>query len=111
MGWAKNPPPEWRNDPDLWLGPVPDWLSRAAGRSVALVTDRINAVLAACEAERLEMPHVVHVLDASTGLESVFGPFDHPLAAAVFADRFVSDLADLAQTALVTTVIPLERGE
>ena len=75
------------------------------------MSDRVNAVVSAYEAKRLEMPHIRHVLDSSPGLTGLSDPFDHLLAAAVFTDSVVLDLANLTQGALLTSAIPREPGE
>lgn len=110
MGWAKNPP-EFRGDGLPGLDAMPRGLSRRTAIHVSSVAARVDAVVAACEAKRLELTHVVHVVDQSSGLASVFGPFGSPLAASVFADRFVSDVATAMPSGLVITVIPLEPAE
>lgn len=108
MGWAKNPPPEFRDDGQPGLGAMQRDVKRQSVLSVSSVAAQVDAVMAACEAKRMELPHVVHVVDRSSGLASVFGPFGGPLAASVFADRFVSDLAGVMPSGLAITVIPLE---
>lgn len=111
MGWAKNPPPEFRDDGQPGLGAMQRELKRQPVVSVLSVASRVDAVVAACEATRLELPHVVHVVDQSNGLASVFGPFGGPLDASVFADRLRSDLIGVMPLGLATTVIPLEPAE
>jgi hypothetical protein len=111
MGRAEKLPPRFRADGGLRVFPLSGGLSRTPTGAVASVSDRLDAVMAAAEAKRLAMPHVVHVLDRATGLASVFGPFDDPLAASVFADRFVSDLKDVVPLGFVVTVSSLEPAE
>jgi len=111
MGWAKNPPPEFQDDGQPGLGAMQRDLKWQSVPSVSSVAARVDAVMAACEAKRLDLPHVVHVVDQSNGLASVFGPFGGPLAASVFADRLRSDLIGVMPLGLATTVIPLEPAE
>ncbi len=108
MGLGKEFPPEFRADGLRGPGAVRRQLKRGSVVPVSSVAARVDAMMAACEACRLELPHVVHVVDRSSGLASVFGPFGGPLAASVFADRFASDLAGVMPSGLAITVIPLE---
>lgn len=95
--------------PDFEMWQAPRACTSSGG--LASVPDLVDAVVAADEARRLSMPHVVHLVDRASGLPSVFGPFGDPLAASVFADRFVADLADEVPSGFVVTVAPLEPPE
>lgn len=109
MGRAKKFNPDFKMREPARVSP--DRLSWALSGGIASVSDRVDAVVAAAEATRLCMPHVVHLVDRATGLASVFGPFGDPLAASVFADRFVRDLVDVVPSGFVVAVVPLEPAE
>lgn len=53
------------------------------------------------------MPHVIVVFDVILAQTSVLGPFDGPLAAMCFADRYVREVGG-ADGDLVVTVAALE---
>jgi len=59
---------------------------------------------------RLDLPHVVHVYDRLLGEHSVIGPFDDPVLACCYADRFRAEVlpADADPTVLEIVVVPLE---
>lgn len=112
MGRAKkSPPPEsgMRQFPRRCMSA--DRLTTEAFGGARSVSERIDAVVAAEWTRRLTMPHVVHLVERTSGLASVFGPFGDPLAASVFADRFLADLADVLPSGFVVTVIPLDPPE
>lgn len=67
------------------------------------------ASIASDEVERLELDHVVCVLDVLTGLPCVFGPFTDPISASTFASRFISDVGCDYEWALHVRVVPLDR--
>lgn len=75
------------------------------------VSERVDAVVAAESARRLAMPHVVYLVERTSGLASVFGPFGDPVAASAFAVRLLEDLDDALPSGFVVTVIPLEPPE
>lgn len=102
-------------DFEMWQAPracaSSEGLTEAPSAGFLSVPDLVDAIVAADEARRLSLPHVVHLVDRASGLPSVFGPFGDPLAASVFADRFVADLADEVPSGFVVTVAPLEPPE
>lgn len=104
---TKIPPP-----PDF---PVREMTSTAEPGGVAVnlgrrtsVVDWVDAAVVADGMHRLSLPHVVHLLDRSTGLASVFGPFDDALDAFGFADELVAALADATPSGFTAAVIALE---
>ena len=112
MGRAKKSSP-----PELEMRQFSRWcmsadrLTTEASGGAKSVSERVDAVVAAEWTRRLTMPHVVHLVERTSGLASVFGPFGDPLAASVFADRFLADLADVLPSGFVVTVIPLDPPE
>lgn len=114
MGRAKMSPPPRESSAmrqvSRWRLSADRPTTEASGGARSL-SERIDAVVAAEWTRRLTMPHVVHLVERTSGLASVFGPFGDPLAASVFADRFLADLADVLPSGFVVTVIPLEPPE
>lgn len=101
--------PEWQ-----WTSPHGNRLEGPATEvcpELTSIPDRVDALLASDAVRRLVMPHVVHLVDRSSGLASVHGPFADPVAASVFADRFVAELIDVLPSGFVVTVVPLEAPE
>ena len=72
------------------------------------VLDSIDRVIAASEATRLDLPHVVCVFDKDTGLPTAFGPFESPVAASVFADQYLLDIGCDQCPEVRAVVIPLD---
>ncbi len=77
--------------------------------SAIRVTESIDRVIAAAEATRLDLPHVVCVFDGVTGSPSAFGPFEGPVAASVFADQYLRDVGRDQCAELRAVVIPLDQ--
>lgn len=63
--------------------------------------------IASDEFDQLTMPHVLVVFDLLCEQISVLGPFAEPLAALVFAERYVHEVGG-APGDLIVTVVALE---
>lgn len=61
-------------------------------------------------ADRLDLPHVVHVYDRVLAEHSVIGPFPDPVAACCYAERFRGEVlpADADPDLLEIVVVPLD---
>jgi len=71
--------------------------------------ERLVAETASDSERRLSLPHVVFVHDPYLDLASVFGPFEDPLAAASFAERYVAELVyGTYRQPVSATVVALE---
>ncbi len=59
---------------------------------------------------RLDLPHVVHVYDRVLAEHSVIGPFDDPVLACCYADRFREEVlpAGADPEVLEIVVVPLD---
>lgn len=62
------------------------------------------------DADRLDLPHVVHVFDRLLAEHSVIGPFDDPVAACCYAERFRDEVlpAGADPELLEIAVVPLD---
>jgi hypothetical protein len=108
MGRARKSPPA----PDF---PVREMTATAEPGNVAVtlggrmsVLDWVDVAVVADGMQRLSLPHVVHLLDHSSGLASVFGPFEDPVDALGFADQLISALTDATPAGFAATVLALE---
>ncbi len=63
--------------------------------------------IASDEFDPLTMPHVIVVVDLLCEQTTVLGPFAEPLAALVFAERYVDEVGG-APGDLIVTVVALE---
>lgn len=65
---------------------------------------------ATSDADRLDLPHVVHVFDRLLHEHSVIGPFEDPVAACCYAERFREEVlpAGADPELLEIVVVPLD---
>ena len=69
--------------------------------------ESLPGAIASEEIDELAMPHAVVVFDVLMEQTSVIGPFAEPLAALVFAERYVHDVVG-APGDLIVTIVALE---
>lgn len=80
-------------------------------RGVGMTPESLTAAWSADERRRLDLAHVAVVLERSSGLVNVFGPFAGPVEASAFADRYTFEIADVVAGGTDVLVVPLDPDE